>query len=234
MTNLAKIFWIFITITLSIQPISCLIYRARQKNPEQTGELVPCSARVALKITETIDPNKTPKFIMEVGAGSGALTPKIISKMKESDHLDLIEIEPLLCEALREKFGYLKNVSIQCVDFLTWQPNYQYDYVISTLPFNSFPPELVQRAVDQLVLLSKDKAHLGFVEFKWLSSFRMLGMNKLEKETFMKTREIIRNFYLKYKAYDTDVYMNFPPIIVYHLIIDKSKAAAETYLFIRR
>jgi phospholipid N-methyltransferase len=200
---------------------SCAITKAWQKNSQRVGELVPCSARVAKKITENIEPENSPKRIIEVGAGSGALTGKIIKKMNESDHLDLIEIEPLLCDELHKKFGQLKNVAIHCMDFLDWQPDYEYDYVVSTLPFNSFPPELTQKLIDHLVHVSKNGAYLGFVEYKWLSSLKRLGLNKSEIEGYQKNRDIIEGFYQKYRFYEVDVYINFPPIIVYHLKITK-------------
>src|SRR5205823_2510234 len=123
----------------------------------------PLSARVAKKITEPIHRSATPKKIIEVGAGSGALTNKIISKMTEQDHLDLIEIEPILCDVLRDKFGRLKNVAIHCTDFLEWNPPYQYDDIVSTLPFNSFPPKLVQKLINHLIKVAKNNATLAFV-----------------------------------------------------------------------
>jgi phosphatidylethanolamine/phosphatidyl-N-methylethanolamine N-methyltransferase len=202
---------------------SCTIYKAYQKNPRRVGEVVPCSSRVAKKLTELIRPEYSPKRILEVGAGSGAMTSKIITKMNENDHLDLVEIEPILCDVLKEKFGHVKNVSIHCTDFLQWHPKDKYDYVISTLPFNSFPHDLVQKLIDHLIDVSKDGANLSFVELKWLSSFRKIAMNKAEKEKFQKTLDTAGNFYKKYALYDTNVYMNFPPIIIYHLKIDKSK-----------
>lgn len=205
---------------------SCAIHKAYQKDPARVGEVSPCSARVAKKITEPIIKNHSPKRIIEVGAGAGALTNKILEKMTDQDHLDLIEIEPILCDVLKEKFGNLKNVSIHCTDFLDFKPTTEYDYVVSTLPFNSFSPELVQRLVDHLIKISKNGAYLGFVEFKWLSSFRMMGLPKKEKETFQKTRDIIKNFRTKYGYYSTDVYINFPPLIIYHLKIDKTPSAA--------
>lgn len=222
---------IFIKLTLVsllLTPfMSCAIHQAYQKDSKRVGEVVPCSARVGKKITELIRRDQSPKMIIEVGAGSGALTNKIIAKMNEFDHLDLVEIEPLLCETLQEKFGHLKNVSIRCMDFLEWHPNYEYDYIVSTLPFNSFPAGLVQKLTDHLIAVAKNGANLGFVEFKWLSSLRMIAMNQQEKEELQKTRNVVNNFYTKYKLYDTDVYMNFPPIVIYHMKIDKGQVAAK-------
>lgn len=216
-----KIFNVVAVGFLTIQFMSCAMYKAHKKDPKAVGEIVPLSARVAKIITQPIRKEDSPKKMMEVGAGSGALTKKIITKMTENDHLDLIEIEPLLCDVLREKFGHLKNVSIQCMDFLNWHPNYQYDYIVSTLPFNSFKHDLVQKLVDHLAELAKPSAYVAFVEFKWLSGFRMLGMNKAEKEEFLKTRSAIEGFYEKHKQYTSNVYLNFPPILIYHLKINK-------------
>jgi phosphatidylethanolamine/phosphatidyl-N-methylethanolamine N-methyltransferase len=225
MNTLPTFYLMFSLVLLSLQFTGCAIHKAYQKDAARVGEVAPCSARVAKKITEPIVKNHSPKRIIEVGAGSGALTNKILEKMTDLDHLDLIEIEPLLCDVLREKFGALKNVSIQCMDFLEWKPSAQYDYVVSTLPFNSFSPDLVQRLVDHLIEISKDGAYLGFVEYKWLSSFKLIGLPKKEKATFQKTREIIKNFRNKYGYYATDVYINFPPLIIYHLKIDKKSSS---------
>ncbi|HXW52861.1 MAG TPA: hypothetical protein VEL47_02020, partial [Myxococcota bacterium] len=63
----------------------CAIARAHKKSGSRVGEIVPLSARVAKKISEPIKLNQSPKKILEVGAGSGAMTPKIITKMTEQD-----------------------------------------------------------------------------------------------------------------------------------------------------
>jgi phosphatidylethanolamine/phosphatidyl-N-methylethanolamine N-methyltransferase len=203
--------------------LSCAIHKARQKNAARVGELVPCSVQTAKDITSDIPKNKSPKIIIEVGAGSGAITHSIIKKMNEEDHLDLIEIEPILCEELQENFGQMKNVSIHCMDFLHFKPDYQYDYVVSTLPFNSFPADLVKKLIDHLVEVSKDGAYLGFVEFKFLPSLRTIGMNKDEKKEYKKTREVIKNFVALYGVAENSIFLNFPPILIFHLKIDKSK-----------
>ncbi len=82
--------------------------------------------------------------------------------------------------------------------------------MISTLPFNSFPPELVEKLVNHLIEVSKDKATLAFVEFKWLAPLKKTFLNKEEKEVFKKTRKIIEDFYATYGIYHENVYINFP------------------------
>jgi phosphatidylethanolamine/phosphatidyl-N-methylethanolamine N-methyltransferase len=220
-----RFFYLILLITTSSIFIShasgCAMQKAYQKNPKQVGEIVPCSSRVGIKLTEQIKKDQSPKRIIEVGAGSGAITPKILAKMSAEDQLDLIEIEPLLCDVLKEKFGHQKNVSIHCMDFLAFKPASAYDYVISTLPLNSFPPDLVQKLTDHLVHVSKDGAFLSFVELKYLSALRKMVMKKAEKAEFNETRAIIEKFQKKYLTYETDVYLNFPPIIISHLKIDK-------------
>lgn len=196
---------------------SCAIIKARHKNPTQVGEIVPCSARVAKKVTETIDQDRGPKTILEIGAGSGALTGHIINKMTAKDVLDLIEIEPILCDELKNKFGQIPNVHIHCVDFLQFTSHDRYDYIVSSLPYNSFPPKLTQALIDHMLHLADANAYISFVEIKWFPMIKSWFLNQENKKQYQENREIINNLYNKYHLYSTSVYMNFPPIIVHHL-----------------
>lgn len=209
---------------------SCVSYQAWSKNPARVGEISPFSARVAKKMVEPIKEGNAPKKILEIGPGGGGISEKIISKLKAGDHLDLVEIEPVFCESLQKQFGHLPNVSVHCVDFLKWQPEYQYDHVISTLPLNSFSPELVQNLIDNMVHVTKNGATLAFVAYKWIRPFRMLMLNKEEKEAYKKNLAIVDKFYADYGLHTTDVYINLPPTIIYHLKITKDEEPIITSL----
>lgn len=206
-------FMIFFLLT----SVSCTFFKAWQNNPERVGEIAPSSSRVAKKMSETIKTDGDKKYLLEVGAGEGALTEKIIQKLRDIDHLDLIEIEPIFCKELSEKFGAIKNVAIHCLDFLVWQPSYQYDYVVTSLPFNSFPPSLTEQLMKHLLEVTKEHGKLSFYEFKWLPQIRPWFMNEAEIKVQAQNRSVIENFIKTYLVYQTTVYVNFPPVIVYHL-----------------
>lgn len=211
------IFWLLLVLSFSLMCFSCTFLKAWYNNPERVGEVVPSSSRVAKVMSDRIKTHGDKKYLLEVGAGEGALTDKIIQKLRDIDHLDLIEIEPIFCKELSEKFGAIKNITIHCLDFLTWKPSYQYDHVVTSLPFNSFPPSLTEQLMKHLLEVTKENGTISFYEFKWLPQIRHWFMNEADTKIQAQNREHIENFIKNYLVYQTTVYLNFPPVIVYHL-----------------
>lgn len=197
------------------------ISNARKERPAEIGAIAESSKWLAKVITEKIPSDTKEKKILEIGAGTGVFTEKIIEKMNPTDMLDTIELVPELCDILKEKFGKNPQVNVICKNILEFTPDYTYDYVVMGLPFNSFPASLVSQIKDHTIKLCKPDTELSFFEYKWLPTLRLLFMNKEDKKNYLETRKEIDDFIKKYEKSNKSVYLNIPPAVVHFLQIKK-------------
>jgi phospholipid N-methyltransferase len=200
---------------------ACTMLDQRAKNHQAIGAVAESSSYLANTITSKIHAFGSKKRILEVGAGTGVFTEKIIKKLSPHDHLDVVELMPDLCNILVDKFGHYPNVNIYCGDILDWSPKEPYSHIISGLPFNSFSADLIKRITDRYVTYSRSGTICAFFEYKWLPDLRQLSMNSEEKSRFLATRKAINDFVSSYEKSNANVYINIPPAIVHFLEINK-------------
>jgi len=82
------------------------------------------------KIIKIINPNKE-DIILEIGPGHGALTSKLLDLSK---NLYAVEIDPLLCEKLKNKYN---NLNIVNKDILKWEnDDIKFNKVVGNIPYN--------------------------------------------------------------------------------------------------
>ena len=83
------------------------------------------------KIIKVINPQKNDN-ILEIGPGHGALTKKLINKC---EHLYAIEIDPLLCEYLKNTYNKLNLFN---EDILKWENKKRtsYNKIVGNIPYN--------------------------------------------------------------------------------------------------
>lgn len=193
--------------------------RLNEANPEVIGAIAESSAYLADAITSIIPKEGPPKQILEVGAGTGVFTKKIIEKLGPHDHLDVVEITPALCAILNKKFNDNPLVTIHCNDILNWQTHRSYSYIISGLPFNSFTADKIKTITHRYIEFAMPGALCAFFEYKWLPTLKSLFMTKEEKNHFQKTRQVINDFINRYEKSQTNVYLNIPPATVHFLQI---------------
>ena len=198
-----------------------IFFKTFIKDPSSVGALFPCSKSVGTEITKYLSEfmRANPKAsvrVLEVGAGTGSLTESILNILRPCDHLDAIEISSEFCQVLHNKFDSNPCVSIQCMSILDWKPDYQYDFIICTLPFNSLDADLVSAILDHLKDLSKSNGILSYVAYTGVSTIKapfLWGKRKKEHRKKMRTIEAFCDEYLMEKKM---ILKNAPPINIYH------------------
>jgi phospholipid N-methyltransferase len=202
------------------------------RNPEQVGAIAPCSSFVADEISKHIETiamgeANRPLRILEAGGGCGALTLDIEKRLNHIDKpyiLDVIEIDPAYCEILSEKFSHNPQIRIHCVDVSTWSPAYQYDLIISSLPFTSLPTELVINVVDQFKKLVKKGGFISYLEYILLADLKMayLGIKEIfqvdgPKREFEAKINVLSGFKKEFGIETKRVLLNIMPAQIHHL-----------------
>ena len=117
------------------------------KNPMSVGAVLPSSKFLAAKMMAGIDFSKA-KCIVEYGPGTGVFTDEIIKHRNPGTPLLLIERDPGFFILLSEKYNkeqdlFIVNGSAGDVAFYLKAHGLMLaDYIVSGLPFASFPTEV--------------------------------------------------------------------------------------------
>lgn len=192
------------------------------KKPYEMGEIAPLSESVGKEISLFVKANNEHgKYYLEAGGGCGAITSCVVQKLRSQDHLDVIEINPELCELLQNRFAAYPNVKVHCCSVLDWHPDYRYDAIISTLPLLFLGLEFAESSMNYFKSVLKEQGTFSCVEYPICTFFRDLGQLFVSQKTidftsvqnYMKT---VRNNCL---VASSTIYLNIPPINVYHLCL---------------
>ncbi|TET05834.1 methyltransferase domain-containing protein [Candidatus Dependentiae bacterium] len=195
------------------------------KNPFKVGSILPCSSYVGEEIIkyykkQIMSHHEQPIHILEVGAGTGSLTEVIVKYLRHSDHLDIIEISPDFCTILQEKFGNYQNVSIHCNSITEWQPSYQYDFIICTLPFVSFEKSFMNKVIDHLLNIIKSGGIFSYVSFAGIANLKKPFLKKQAQNDHKEKMSRLKKLRELYQIDSKTILQNCPPIRVYHLLIN--------------
>ncbi len=116
-------------------------------SPAQVGAIGPSSRALAVALCEPYQRFSGPARVLEVGAGTGAVTRRLGSLLGEKDELDICEIDPDFADILEHDVlrhaDFAPGVAAgrvrllrSPVQKLTYEN--RYDFVISGLPLTSF------------------------------------------------------------------------------------------------
>lgn len=200
-------------------------------NPNSVGAIAPSSPQLAAAMIKEMcreDHVFAPLSILEVGAGTGVFTQAIINHLRPEDHLDVIEIEPTFCTLLREKISDKANVDVHELSILDWKPLKKYDLIISGLPFNAFPSDMVDQILKHYTNLIAPSGRITFFEYSLLPSIKPLFLNKNKRDEYAKIRQLIKNFREQFEFDAQLVLINLPPAWVYYLEVPTLSEQPET------
>jgi phospholipid N-methyltransferase len=132
-------------------------FRQFRQRFETTGAIAPSSRFLARSMTSFLAARNpsTPVRMLEIGPGTGPVTEAIVKLLQPHDVFDLVELNEEFVAILRSRFenetewqrvraqATIHQLPVQ--DFVAQEP---YDFVISGLPLNNFPAELVTSITD--------------------------------------------------------------------------------------
>ncbi len=189
------------------------------RKPGIVGAIAPSSKYLGYVIAEYVKTPKEPINVIEVGPGTGAFTKIIADKLEAKDRLDVIEFNPEFVKVLKEKFKDYPNVAIHCLSITDWKPDYKYDYMVSSLPFNVFDAEFVKVILNHYENIMKPQGIISYFEYMLFPALKKQILTNEKKANFLKLHEVLAEFRRKYQFGKKKVFKNFPPANVYNLKI---------------
>lgn len=151
------------------------------------------------KMADEINFNNA-ETIIEYGSGTGVFTSELIKRKNKNTTLILIEENKRFYEKLKNKYKKTTNTFIyndsaeNIIKILNSHKLKEIDYILSGLPFTSFPESLTDK------ILTETKKALGKKGF-----FITFQYSLLKKRTFEKYLDIIKK---------SHILLNFPPAYI--------------------
>ena len=205
---------------------NCVFFARFVWQPKHTGSVIPTSQTAAMQLIQPMLQKKPPRTILEVGAGTGPVTQEIVKQLHSDDQFDVLELDPVLCDLLREKFKAYTQVVIHCTPVEQWQPAYEYDIIISTVPFSNLTVEQIKPILHQFEQLAKPGAVLSYLEYIWGTELKKLFAQNEQAITLQEKVDLLKNFRDTHKTKTVSVMTNVPPTYVHHIEIGTSVAQA--------
>jgi phosphatidylethanolamine/phosphatidyl-N-methylethanolamine N-methyltransferase len=166
-------------------------------NPRPVGSAVPSSRFLARRIAGFL-PQSPTGYVVELGAGTGAITSALLDRGIPADRLVPVERSATMVRLLRRRFP-LVNVALgdaaQLRSLLKSHlgtANLEVSYIVSSLPLRSLPDDEVTKIVDEI-------RHV------------LDGAGRLVQYTYDLRRTPNRSLSGFNRCYTTVVWANFPP-----------------------
>lgn len=195
------------------------------RDPGTVGSITPSSRHLALELAAPFSKRRAPARVLEVGAGTGAVTRHLADMLGPADTLDICEIDPALAGYLEDKLiagGPLKHhhadgrVRMLTMPIQQIDPTQSYDYIISGLPLTAFEPGDVKQILGIIQSVLSPGGVFSYFEY---SGIRAVMSTFCPGATGRRVRAVsailtrqIRSFQVRRKT----VIRNIPPAVVRH------------------
>ena len=118
------------------------------RKPFVIGAVAPSSRFLAAKMLKPVD-FKNARTIVELGAGTGVFTKRILTRMRKDAQLHVFEIHPPFVEKLSRIKDKRMNLVPQRAEQLAKHVA-QADAIISSLPLMAFPTPTVRKIIAEV------------------------------------------------------------------------------------
>ncbi len=198
---------------------------------ETTGSIAPSSRFLASAMIAPLRnrPADAPVRILEIGPGTGAVTDYLVQQLRPGDTFDLVELNQVFADLLRSKFErekHFRAIASQATvhvlplqDFEATQP---YDFVISGLPLNNFPADLVDEIFDAYFRLLAPGGVLSYFEYMYVRSIRKRLGKRVDRERLARIDGTMTRYVNSHRIRRDWIFVNLPPAWVQHLRRDQS------------
>lgn len=138
---------------------------AMLKHPAQTGTLVPSSRVLARTMAHGAE---HAALIVELGAGTGAVTRALVQRKRPETPLIAVELQPRLAHTLRRRFPRIDvrtKSAKHVLDHLENPP--ENVALVSSLPFRSLPDDVVAETVDSIAAFLRPSHERRLIQFTY-------------------------------------------------------------------
>lgn len=192
-----------------------------------TGSLAPSGQSLAEALAAPLRGDRTaPRTILEVGAGTGAVTRSLVRFLEPDDALHLVESNPRFADRLRRALRedprlapHADRVRVleQPVERLS--AHRRYDVIVSGLPFANFTPEQVKAILAVYWSALKPGGELTYFAYRGGRTLHSAVLSPPAAARHRAVLRVLRSAQLRYGVCERTVWNHFPPARVHRLRI---------------
>ncbi|WP_290858986.1 methyltransferase domain-containing protein [Hamadaea sp.] len=176
------------------------------RHPRTVGAIAP-SARALCRRLAQIVPSVRPSTVVELGAGTGAVSDAIRQRLQPGSRHIALEIDKEFATRLRRSRPDLEVINADATSLgsiLEDRGVHQVDAIVSGLPWSLFPPAQQRKILNDVGwLLAPDAA---FTTFAYLHALQLSGARRLRRNLHESFDEVITS---------RSVWWNAPPALTY-------------------
>ena len=161
--------------------------RALVCSPRMVGAVCPSGRALAEALADRVPAGDG--LVVELGAGTGAITRVLLERGISLDRLVAIEKSGPLAKVLHQRFPELTVIRGDASLLATLLPHNRVDCVVSSLPLVSLPPEERAAVLAAVKAVLRDDGR--FIQFSY---FRREGYMKAAGFVRTEVRRVLRNF----------------------------------------
>lgn len=205
-----------------------LFWREFRRTFHDTGAVLPSGRRLARALAHYVrdgeESDSRSRRILEVGAGTGAVTGEILSALRGGDMVTLVELNERFADRLRERLRHepawqavADRVEIVQASVEDLPESDRFDVVISGLPLNNFSIELVERLVSKMKRLLAAEGMLSFFEYVAIRRAKAAFSDRDERARLNAIGQLLEQLLAEREVRRDRVWANVPPAWVHHL-----------------
>jgi phospholipid N-methyltransferase len=194
-----------------------------------TGAIAPSSRRLADRLAAPVVSGRHPVKVLEVGAGTGAVTRAIAARLGPADRLDVVEVNPRFAAVLRTALvadpvlaAVADRVRVIPRSITAIRFDRRYDAIISGLPFMNFDPAEVRDILDRYVRALVPGGQLTLYGYLGTQVARRLVGRGAEGAHPRAVAAVLADFERRYGRDRAVVWRNLPPARVRTLRVPAS------------
>ncbi|SOD58329.1 Phospholipid N-methyltransferase [Streptomyces zhaozhouensis] len=201
---------------------------------QATGAVAPSGRALASALTLPLRERRgRAANVLEVGAGTGAVTRVLLARLPSGSRLDVVEANPRFADRLHRlprPAGRDVRVHIGRVEELL--ADVRYDVIVSGLPFANFPTARVTAIMDRYLELLRPGGVLTYFAYRGTRRARALVASRAEAMRHLRVEEELAAYHDRCAARSRTVWGNLPPARVWRLTAPAptGQAAAATAL----
>jgi phospholipid N-methyltransferase len=199
-------------------------FRQCRRQFRTTGAILPSSRFLARALVSEIAKPRGPARILEVGPGTGSVTRQLLRRMLPKDQLDAVEINANFIVRLQLRLEHDRayqrlrdrvRIIHSAVEDLPGES--VYDFIVSGLPLNNFPVDMVRRIFHTYDRLLRPGGILTYYEYQFIRSLKTPFVNRRERRRLFRVGRVVGGYIREYQIRRERIFINVPPATVRHL-----------------
>jgi phospholipid N-methyltransferase len=171
---------------------------------------------------------RKPMHILEAGAGTGAVTAKILENFQEGDTLIVCELNPRMMKRLKRNLEknelfrkHRESITVFEGPVQEVSEDKSFDVIVSSLPFLNFELPMVEEIFSKYKRVSTPETVMTYYEYMGLRSLGRTISPPKRKNRIRQLDGYLRELFSRCNTARKRVWMNFLPINVYTIYVQE-------------